>query len=217
MKKTILFLSILVISSSYLFSFDHGVSASVGISESINAVYAAPFSTKTQWETRINLKFHFPIGGTFFIDTGGTAHFICPSGYSAAYYYRGHKGGGFDIGFGLRFDTSGTGSSPVSVGGVNNSGPNAGPPRISTAAGVVIGGSFSFSVYDHSYQLFFYPSVYLAPFFDLRFSPASFFFLRFTAPLRLSFRRDLDHSSSYGLGISAVFDFEKIGGKRHQE
>jgi hypothetical protein len=74
--------------------------------------------------------------------------------------------------------------------------------RPAARAGIAMGGSASFDVYNRTELLFFYPSLSAEPYLELPMAGPPRHTLSFGLPCRLDFRRDLEVSASIGLALS---------------
>jgi hypothetical protein len=67
--------------------------------------------------------------------------------------------------------------------------------------GCILGGSANFDMYNHTELLFFYPSLMAEPYIELPTEVPPRITFCIGLPFRLDFRRDMDLSSSVGLGL----------------
>jgi hypothetical protein len=157
-----------------------GVALGAGL-EGGAAVSNSPYwPAKAQSWLSMRLLVETPLAGPLGLGFSLGYHRAEESNVAAGFLYRGHNG--LDAGTYLLL----------------RSGLAAGRPR----AGLAVGGSASFDVYNRTKLLFFYPSLTAEPYLELPTEGPPRHTLSFGLPCRLDLRRDLDLAASIGLELS---------------
>ena len=135
------------------------------------------------------LYFFFPLNG--WLGIAGTFGLFetVPSDTTGGFVYRGYGSGALGI--------------SLEAGGQIADWPTVG--RL--AAGGGIGASADWGAYQYTTLYFFYPETFVEGFLDFSFAGLPSLRLRFSLPVSVQFRRDLDYSFSAALGLGVIYTF----------
>jgi hypothetical protein len=140
-------------------------------------------TTKAQAAGNVSLLLDIPLFPSWFLSLGFDLHNTSVSGFSGGWYYRSHLGNGLLVSAGYKHEL------PATKKGIERS------------IGTSLGGSFNFDRYKLTGLLFFYPGLFLEPFFELGFPKAPRHSLSLLVPFEYYFRKDLAFSGSLGIAV----------------
>ncbi len=156
-------------------------------------VNAQGYGPKEQGGGGGELYFYFPLNGWLGIVATFGLFSTLPSDATGGFTYRGYGSGAL--------------GASLEAGGTIAAWENAG--RLE--AGGRLGASADWGAYQYTSLYFFYPEVMTEGFLDFVFAGLPSLRLRFSLPVRVQFRRDIDYSFSAALGLGVIYAF---GGAR---
>jgi hypothetical protein len=147
--------------------------------------YWFPLKAQGFWEAGALVE--FPLFGLLALGLSLAYRYTAASDLAGGFLYRGH--GGMSPGLYLTVKSL----------------PAPDPARIDLQGGAATGATASLDRYSLTELYFFYISIFFEPFLEFHFPRLGPNTFSLGAPLRLDFRRDLDTSFAFGLGLSWRF------------